>query len=55
MRDVSGIRPIFDTSEEPIRRGSSEDNIRLDLKGNFHRIVEVVSDVAARLNARRGK
>jgi hypothetical protein len=50
-----GIPQKITFIEEPVRRGSSDNNIGLDLKGNFHRAVEVTSDVTARQNARRGK
>jgi hypothetical protein len=48
------VRTHFDFTGEPIRRGFPNDNVRLELKGNFHRIVEVTGDSPARLNARRG-
>ena len=44
-----------DPAGEPVRRSSSDKNMRLDFKGNFHRVIEVTSAVSARENARRGK
>ena len=55
MRETRPNPQFFDSTDEPVRRGSSDNNIGLDLKGNFHRIVEVTSGVATRDNARRGK
>lgn len=52
MRDSGARRNL---SEEPVRHGFSEDDIRLDLKGNFYRAVEVMSAVTVRQRARRGK
>jgi hypothetical protein len=48
-------RNPFASTEEPIRRGSPEGIVGLDLRGNFHRAVDVASDVSAREIARRGK
>lgn len=45
----------FAFTEEPIRRDSSEGTTGLELRGNFHRAVDVTSDVPAREIARRGK
>lgn len=42
-----------DPTAEPVRRGSPDKNIRLDFKGNFHRVVEFTSAVTAPHNARR--
>lgn len=59
MRDWPAFRPIFELTDEPARRGSPEDNIRLDssvnFRGNFHRAVEVTSGQPARDKARRGQ
>lgn len=44
-----------DPAVEPVRRGSSDQNIRLELKGNFNRVVEFTSAVTAPHNVRRGK
>jgi hypothetical protein len=52
---MSDAAPIHsDPAEEPIRRGSPDQNVRLKLKGNFNRVVEFTSAVALQ-NARRGK
>jgi hypothetical protein len=44
-------------NRQPTRRGSPDDTIRLDssvnIRGNFHRVVEVTSDPPAREKARR--
>jgi hypothetical protein len=46
-------------NRQPARRGSPDDNIRLEsgvnFRGNFHRAVEVTSDLHAREKARRGQ
>lgn len=46
-------------NRQPARRGSPDDNIRLDssvnFRGNFHRVVEVTSGQPARDKARRGQ
>jgi hypothetical protein len=46
-------------NRQPVRRGSPDDNIRLDssvnFRGNFHRVVEVTSGQPAREKARRGQ
>ncbi len=55
MSDTKYSREFFDLTGEPTRRGSPENDNRLDSKGNFHRAVEVTSEVTARKNARRGK
>jgi hypothetical protein len=54
MSEARTHRSKFKFTDEPTRRGSSEDTIRLELRGNFHRAVDVASDVPARENARRG-
>jgi hypothetical protein len=54
MRDAGLIRHL-EITDEPTRHGCSEDNTRLDFKGNFHRVVEVTSGAAVLKNARRGK
>jgi hypothetical protein len=55
MSDATFDRQIFDLTEEPVRRGSPGQYIRLDFKGNFHRAVDVTNDMPARENARRGR
>jgi len=55
MYEATLARQLFELAEEPARRGSPDRNIRLDLRGNFHRAVEVTSGLPARDNARRGK
>jgi hypothetical protein len=55
MRDPGAKRRILQLEEEPIRRGFFDQNIRLDLRGNFDRGVEVTSGLATRANARRGR
>jgi hypothetical protein len=44
-----------DPTAEPARRGSPNEDNRLDFKGNFNRVVEFTNAVAAPQNARRGK
>jgi hypothetical protein len=53
MSDAAFIHP--DPAAEPARRGSPEEKIRLDFKGNFNRIVDFTSAVPAPQNARREK
>jgi hypothetical protein len=55
MSEAQPNQPKFAFTEEPIRRGSSQENGRLDLRGNFHRAVDVASGAPAREIARRGK
>jgi hypothetical protein len=55
MSNASDSRKFFDPTGEPTRRGSSEEDNRLDSKGNFNRVVEVTSGATTRKNARRGK
>ena len=55
MSEASLAMPLFESTEEPVRRGSPDENIRLDSRGNFHRAVEVTSGMPARPIARRGK
>jgi hypothetical protein len=55
MPEAGAIRSLFDFTGEPIRRGRPDDNIRLDFRSNFHRVVEVTSDAPPRTNARRGR
>ena len=55
MSEASVARHLFELTEEPVRRGSPDQNIRLDFRGNFHRAVEVTSGLPARDNARRVK
>ena len=51
--------PTSTLNRQPVRRGLPDDNIRLDssvnFRGNFHRVVEVTSDLQARDKARRGQ
>jgi hypothetical protein len=54
MRDARFVPTFFGPKGEPARRASLEDSTRLDFTGNFHRAVEVTSDVPARDKARRG-
>ena len=53
MSETQPKKSKFAFTEEPIRRGSSEGRIGLDLRGNFHRAADVASDVSAREIARR--
>jgi hypothetical protein len=55
MSDATFDRQIFDLTEEPVRRGFSDHKVRLDLRGNFDRAVEVTAGLATRDNARRGR
>ena len=59
MHDSAANRPILERTDEPARRGSTDDNICLDstvnIRGNFHRVVEVTSGQPAREKARRGQ
>jgi hypothetical protein len=55
MHDAGAIRTPFSLREEPVRRGFPGRDVRLDLRGNFDRAVEVTSGLATRDNARRGK
>jgi hypothetical protein len=55
MHEPRPILQSFNLTEEPVRHGSKDNDIRLDFRGNFERAVEVTSDTAARQNARRGK
>jgi hypothetical protein len=55
MSDAQRTEGKFGFTEEPIRRGSPEGSVGLDLRGNFHRAADVASDVPAREIARRGK
>ena len=53
---MSEAAPIQqDPTKEPVRRGFSDEGIRLDFKGNFNRVVEFTGRLEAPQNARRGK
>lgn len=54
MPEAGAIRQLFNSTGEPVRRGFPGQDIRLDFRGNFHRAVEVTSDLGGRDNARRG-
>jgi hypothetical protein len=55
MSETQSNNSKFALTEEPIRRGSPEGTIGLDLRGNFHRAADVARDVSPREIARRGK
>jgi hypothetical protein len=55
MSEARATQSKFEFTEEPIRRGSSQATIGLNLRGNFHRAADVASDVPAGEIARRGK
>jgi hypothetical protein len=55
MSDALRLLQNFEITEEPVRRGSPDNNIGLGSRHNFHSAGEIGSDVAARKNARRGK
>jgi hypothetical protein len=55
MSEAQPRQVKFAFTEEPIRRGSPDGTIGLELRGNFHRAADVASDVPAREIARRGK
>jgi hypothetical protein len=55
MSETQSSQSKFAFTEEPIRRGSAEGTMGLDLRGNFHRAADVASDVMPREIARRGK
>jgi hypothetical protein len=55
MSDIRGTRNIFERTDEPKRRSSSDETMRRVSKGNFNRIVELTSDETSPPNLWRGK
>lgn len=59
MSEASLTRHFLEFTEEPVRRDSPDESIRLNssvnFRGNFHRVVEVTSGQQARERLGRGQ